>query len=64
MKKEKINSGDIVDVKVLRRLMTFVNPYRGRFYFLIILTILLGILAPIRPALIQLTLDAIVAFGD
>ena len=44
--------------------MTFVNPYRGRFYFLIILTILLGILAPIRPALIQLTLDDYVAFGD
>ena len=40
------------------------HPYRGRFYFLILLTVTLGILAPIRPWLIQLTLDNDVANGD
>lgn len=64
MEKEQETSGNIVDFKVLKRLMTFMHPYRGRFYFLILLTVTLGILAPIRPWLIQLTLDNDVANGD
>lgn len=64
MEKEKVNSGNIVDFKVLKRLLKFVKPYQGRFYFLIALTITLGILAPLRPFLIQLTIDKEVAAGD
>lgn len=64
MEKEAVNSGNIVDFKVLKRLMKFIKPYRGRFYFLILLTILLGVTAPLRPYLIQLTLDQDVAKGD
>ncbi len=64
MKKEAVNSGDIVDLSVLRRLMRFIEPYKGRFYFLIFLTVALGVLAPLRPLLIQITLDDYVAFGD
>lgn len=64
MEKEEVNSGNIVDFKVLKRLMKFVHPYRMRFYFLIFLTIALGITAPLRPYLIQLTLDRDVANGD
>jgi ATP-binding cassette subfamily B protein len=41
-----------------------VTPYRGRFYMLILLTVLLGVLTPIRPILIQYTIDNDVAFGD
>ena len=44
--------------------MQFVKPYRGRFYFLILLTVLLGILTPVRPWLIQYTLDHHVAVGN
>lgn len=44
--------------------MTFMKPYRSRFYFLILLTVTLGILAPIRPWLIQIALDNEVAAGD
>ncbi|TRX48893.1 ABC transporter ATP-binding protein [Fulvivirga sp. M361] len=64
MNKEKVNSGSIVDFKVLKRLFDFVKPYRGRFYFLILLTLIIGIAAPLRPHLIQLTLDNEVAAGD
>jgi ATP-binding cassette subfamily B multidrug efflux pump len=64
VQKENITSGNIIDTQVLKRLMRFVKPYKGRFYFLILLTILLGILAPIRPYLIQKTIDEDVAFGD
>ena len=64
MEKEKVNSGNIVDLQVLKRLLKFIQPYKGRFIFLIILTIALGALAPLMPLLIQKTLDNHVAFGD
>ncbi|MDQ2657255.1 MAG: ABC transporter transmembrane domain-containing protein, partial [Bacteroidota bacterium] len=64
MEKEQIKSGNIIDWSVLRRLMKFVTPYRGSFVSLIILTIVLGLLTPLRPFLIQYTIDNDVAFGD
>lgn len=64
MDKEQVSSGNIIDFKVLRRIMKFVKPYKGRFYFLIFLTLAIGILTPIRPLLIQWTLDNQVAAGD
>lgn len=64
MEKEQVSSGNIIDFKVLRRIMKFVTPYRGRFYGLIVLTISIGLLSPLRPLLIQWTLDNDVAAGD
>lgn len=64
MEKEQISSGNIIDFKVLKRILQFVKPYRGRFYFLIVLTIVLGVLTPLRPMLIQYTLDKDVANGN
>jgi ATP-binding cassette, subfamily B, multidrug efflux pump len=45
-------------------LMKFMTPYRGRFITVILLTLLLGVLAPTRPVLIQYTLDKDVAVGN
>jgi ATP-binding cassette subfamily B multidrug efflux pump len=64
VEKEQVSSGNIIDFSVLRRLMRFVQPYRGRFYALILLTFLIGMLSPIRPMLVQWTLDSPVAQGD
>lgn len=64
MEKEQISSGNIIDFKVLRRLLAFVKPYRFRFGLVIFLTVVLGILSPLRPVLIQYTLDHDVAVGD
>lgn len=64
MEKEKVSSGNIIDWKVLGRLMKFVMPYKGRFITVIILTLVLGVLAPTRPLLIQYTLDHDVSLGD
>ena len=64
VEKEQISSGNIIDFNVLKRILQFVKPYRGRFYFLIVLTLILGVLTPIRPVLIQYTLDHHVANGD
>lgn len=64
MEKEQVSSGNIIDWSVLRRLMRFVTPYRGRFIILVILTLLIGLLTPLRPLLVQWTLDRDVASGD
>jgi ATP-binding cassette, subfamily B, multidrug efflux pump len=64
MEKEKVSSGNIIDFKVLKRVIDFVRPYKGRFYLVIALTLLLGILTPIRPFLIQYTLDQDVQYGN
>ncbi len=64
MEKEQVSSGNIIDFKVLMRIMKFVQPYKGRFYFLIFLTLAIGVLTPVRPLLIQWTLDNPVASGD
>lgn len=44
--------------------MKFVHPYRGRFYFLVFLTLFIGMMSPLRPMLVQWTLDKPVANGD
>ena len=63
MEKET-TSGNIVDLKVLKRLFVFAKPYKGLFYFLVFLTVALSIVGPIRPILIQQTIDVNVANGD
>lgn len=63
MEKEKVSSGNIIDWKVLGRILKFVHPYKGRFYTVVLLTVVLGFLTPLRPLLIQYTLDNHVAFG-
>lgn len=64
MDKEQVSSGNIIDFKVLKRIMKFVMPYKGRFYSLVFLTLAIGLLTPLRPMLIQWTLDNDVAEGD
>jgi ATP-binding cassette subfamily B protein len=64
VEKEKVSSGNIIDFKVLKRLMKFVTPYYGRFYLIIFLTFVIGVLSPLRPLLIQWSLDKQVAVGD
>src|SRR5882762_1732822 len=64
MEKEKVSSGNIIDFKVLKRILQFVRPYRAGFYLVVVLTVLLGVLGPLRIKLIQYTLDNHVAFGN
>lgn len=64
MEKEKVSSGNIIDFKVLRRLLQFVKPYKTHFVIVSLLTVVIGILAPLKVKLIQSTLDKYVAVGD
>jgi ATP-binding cassette, subfamily B, multidrug efflux pump len=64
LEKEQVSSGNIIDWRVVRRILQFVQPYKSRFYAVIVFTILLGMLGPLRPWLIQYTLDHDVAAGN
>ena len=64
MEKDQISSGNIIDFKVLGRLLFFVKPYKIRFGSIIFFTVLIGVLGPVRPILIQYTLDHEVAAGN
>ena len=64
MEKEQVKSGNIVDFKVLKRLFRFAKPYLKQFYLLVFLTVLLAVLVPIRPYIVQLSIDTYVPQGD
>ena len=57
-------SGNAVDVSLLRRVFRYAYPYRRMFIWSVLLTILLAILAPLRPWLIQYTLDQYILLDD
>ena len=50
-------TGKALDVDVLRSIYRFLQPYKKQFYIAILLTILLALLAPVRPYLVQYTID-------
>ncbi|MEP6467117.1 MAG: ABC transporter ATP-binding protein [Parafilimonas sp.] len=51
------NEKKYFDFSVLKRVFTFVKPYRSRFIVSIILAVILSLFTPVRPFLIQLTVD-------
>jgi len=57
-------SGNVLDINLLGRVFRYVGPYRMIFIWSILLTVLLAILAPLRPWLIQFTLDNYILFND
>lgn len=56
-------TGDAFNVSLLKRIFQYVKPYRRIFIGSIILTILLALIAPARPFLIQHTLDNYIMKG-
>lgn len=47
----------VFDFSLLSRVFHFVKPYKTSFYLSILLAVLMAVFAPIRPYLIQLTVD-------
>ena len=50
-----------LSVSLLRRVFQYAAPYKNKFYWSVVLAILLAILTPIRPMLIQLTVNKYIA---
>ncbi len=56
-------TGDVVNTDLLKRIFQYVKPYRNIFAWSIVLTILLALIAPVRPFLIKYTLDNYILTG-
>jgi ATP-binding cassette subfamily B protein len=61
---DKNISGNLFDLKILKRLLVFCGPYMKVFYILIILTLSLSVLQPIRPYITQIIIDDYVSAND
>ncbi len=57
MAEPKSNIKKVFDFKLLKRIFHFAKPYRATLYLTIILSITLAALSPLRPYLIQLSID-------
>lgn len=57
-------SGNVFDLKILKRIFKYVKPYKSQFYTIVFLTLLLGALAPTIPFLVNLTIDKFISKGD
>ncbi|HMU45509.1 MAG TPA: ABC transporter ATP-binding protein [Chitinophagaceae bacterium] len=49
------------DVSMLRRVFSYAAPYKKKFYFSVVLAILLALITPLRPLLIQKTVNNYIA---
>ncbi|TAN12458.1 MAG: ABC transporter ATP-binding protein [Chitinophagaceae bacterium] len=48
---------NIFDFSLLRRIFSYASPYKKQFYLSVALAILLAVISPVRPYLIQVTVD-------
>src|SRR5580693_5166316 len=54
---EKPKGRRIFDFSLLRRVFYYTTPYKKRLYWSIVLSILLAVVSPLRPFLIQYTIN-------
>ena len=57
-------AGKAYDIHLLKRVYQYVKPYRSIFAWSVLLTITLAAIAPVRPFLIQYTLDHYILYGN
>ncbi|MCB9055411.1 MAG: ABC transporter ATP-binding protein [Chitinophagales bacterium] len=55
------SKNSFVDIALLRRVFRYASPYKRKFWLSVVLAILLAILTPVRPFLIQLTVNKYIA---
>ena len=58
------NKKKIFDFSLLRRVFHYAAPYKRRLYWSVALSILLAILSPLRPFLIQITINGYIRKGS
>lgn len=57
MSEQKDKKAKSMDLALLRRLFTFTKPYRRTLYFAMTLSVVLACVSPLRPYLIQMSVD-------
>jgi ATP-binding cassette, subfamily B, multidrug efflux pump len=64
MARQEEKSGQIFDLKILKRIFSFTKPYRARFWLLVFVILLLACVVPLSPLLIRNTIDNEIATGN
>lgn len=64
MSSESNTGGASLDFKIIARIIRLAKPYSKLLWVAIFLTLILTLLAPIRPMLVQHTIDNFIAGGD
>jgi len=54
----------VFDISLLKRVFRYAAPYKSKFYLSLLLALLLALMAPVRPYLIQLTVNKFIAVKD
>jgi len=49
--------GNIIDISLLKRVLKYTIPYKNYFFIALFTAIILSLLGPIRPVLINFTVD-------
>lgn len=58
------NTGKVFDATLVKRVLSYTKPYKRIFYWTIFLTVFVALISPIRPRLIQFTIDNYVMVGN
>ena len=51
------NTGEVIDYKLLKRVLVFAQPYKRALYFAVFFSVILSFITPIRPLLINYAVD-------
>jgi len=62
--KSKSNTGNVIDFVLLKRVLAFAKPYRLQFTVAAISAVLLSVLGPMRPMLINYAIDNYILMPD
>ena len=62
--KKNIKTGNIIDLILLKRVLQFARPYHIQFFLALFAAILLSFLGPVRPILINYTIDNCIIIPD
>ncbi|MEO6167742.1 MAG: ABC transporter ATP-binding protein [Chitinophagales bacterium] len=54
----------LIDFRLLRRVMGLVKPYKNRFNLALAIAVIIAMLSPLNPFLIQITVDKYILNGD
>src|SRR5262245_29205149 len=57
-------SGSAFDFPILKRVFAFTLPYKKYFYWSVVLTLVMAVLSPLQPWLVQRTVDRDIMKGD
>jgi ATP-binding cassette subfamily B protein len=50
----------LLDLRALKKVFAFAFPYKNKIYISILLSVILAVLSPLRPYLIQYTLNVFI----